>query len=138
MFGSRGESRRIDKGVALGRPIYSALGLESDFDAAVKSIRHCLLIRNQYSHHTFWDDNTGKLAIGNLENIARLPEKQSDLLNLIPNHVTVDLLQEQGAYFRFADGLLIWVNFEGRFRRGMLNTNPVPKPSPIPKPMLHL
>ena len=138
MFGSRGESVRITKGAALGRPVYVTLALEADFDTAVDAMRHCLLIRNQYAHHTFWDDNTGTLAIGDLERVARLPDQQTDLRGVIPNYVTVALLQEQEAYFRFADGLLGWVNFEGRFKRGLLNNNMVPKPSPRPKPALHL
>jgi hypothetical protein len=47
-------------------------------------------------------------------------------------------LQEQDAYFRFADGLLGWVNFEGRLKRGLLNTNMVPRLPPRTKPALHL
>jgi hypothetical protein len=138
MFGSRGESKRITQGAALGRPVYITLGLDVDFDTAVDAMRHCLLIRNQYAHHTFWDDNTGTLAIGDLERVARLPARQTDLGGVIPNYVSVALLQEQDAYFRFADGLLGWVNFEGRFKRGLLNKNPVIKPSPRAKPALHL
>jgi hypothetical protein len=138
LFGSRGETKRITQGAALGRPVYVALGLEVEFDAAVDAMRHCLLIRNQYAHHNFWDDNTGTLAIGDLEKVARLPTHQADLRAVIPNHVSIALLQEQDAYFRFADGMLGWVNFEGRFKRGLLNNNMVARPSPRPKPALHL
>lgn len=138
MFGSRGETKRITQGAALGRPVYVILGLEVDFDTAVAAMRHCLLIRNQYAHHTFWDDNTGTLAIGDLERVARLPTAQNDLRGVIPNYVSIALLQEQDAFFRFVDGLFAWVNFEGRFKRGMLNNNPVAKPPSRPNPALHL
>jgi hypothetical protein len=137
MYGSRGESTRITKGAALGGPIYVSLGLGSDFDTAVDAMRHCLRIRNQYAHHTFWDDLTGALAIGDLERIARLPEKQTDLRGVIPNHVTIALLQQQYDFFQYTDGLLGWINFEGRSIRGLLNNNTTRKPSLIPKPALH-
>ena len=139
MFVPRGESKRITKAAALGRAIYVTLGLEADFDAAVEAMRYCLRIRNQYAHHNFWDDNTGKLAIGDLEAVARQPDHQPDLVSVIPNHVDVCLLQEQEAYFRYADQLLAWVNFEGRFKSGKLNSNPVPKPMPpLQKPAFNL
>lgn len=137
MFAKRGESMRITNGAKLGRPVYAALGFEADFDVAIDAMRHCLLIRNQYAHHNFWDDLTGALAIGDLEKVARSSDHQADLRSVIPNHVTVALLQEQDGYFRFVDGLLAWVNFEGRFKRKLVNIQ-VAKPPPRPKPALHL
>ena len=100
-------------------------------------MRHCLTIRNQYAHHNFWDDYTG-LAIGSLEDAAKLPGKIADFSAVKVNHIDVALLDEQERYFHFADGLLAWVNFEGRFKRGLLNSNPVTKPSPRAKPALHI
>jgi hypothetical protein len=138
MFASRGETKRINSGAALGRPAYVTLNLEPEFHEAISAVRHCLLIRNQYAHHTFWDDNTGTLAIGDLEKVARDPVHQADLGGVTPNHVSIALLREQDAYFRYADEVLRWVNFEGRFRRGLLNTNPVIRPLSRPKPALHL
>jgi hypothetical protein len=137
MFGSRGESNRITRGAALGGPTYVGLGLGADFETAVDAMRHCLRIRNQYAHHTFWDDLTGALAIGNLERVARLPGKQTDLRGVIPNHVTVTLLQQQYDFFQYTDSLLIWINFEGRLRRGLLNNMITRKPAIIQKPALH-
>lgn len=138
LFGSRGETKRINTAVALARPAYAALNLELDFDAAIDAMRHCLQIRNQYAHHVFWDDNTGTLAIGDLEKVARDPVPQTDLRGVNPNHVSVALLLEQVAYFRLADGMLVWVNFESRFKRGLLNSNPAGKPPSRMKPPLHL
>ena len=59
MYGTRGETRRINEGVRPGRAPYQAVGLAPDFDEAVTAIRHCLRVRNQYAHHTFWDDYSG-------------------------------------------------------------------------------
>jgi len=138
MFVPRGETKRIIQGAALGRPVYAALGLETDFDAAINAMRHCLLIRNQYAHHNFWDDNTGKLAIGDLESVARQPIHQTDLRSVVPYHVDVALLREQEGYYSYTDGMLSWVNFEGRFKRGLLNNNPTQRPATPTKPALHL
>jgi len=137
MFGARGETRRINTAVKLGRPSYVALGLEADFDGAVDAMRHCLSIRNQYAHHTFWNDNTGKLAIGALEDVARQPGPFRDLADVQVEHVDCPLLQEQERYFRFTDALLAWVNYEGRRLTGKVNVTP-PKPAPMSPPKLHL
>jgi hypothetical protein len=138
MFRTRGESARITHGADLGRPPYAVMGLDTVFDVAVNAMRHCLAIRNQYAHHNFWDDNTGQLAIGDLEAVARLPGPFTDLDGVTPLHVDAALLQEQEAYFRYTDALLGWVNFEGRFKRGMMPNNPVPKPVHRTKAALYL
>src|ERR1700722_9819968 len=62
MFKQQGETRRINKGEALGLARYKALGLDSDFKAAVEAMRHCLKIRNRYAHWIWWDDNSGHLG----------------------------------------------------------------------------
>jgi hypothetical protein len=138
MFGTRGETRRINEGVKLGRPVYQALALETEFDDAVTATRQCLRIRNQYAHHTFWDDNSGQLAIGALEEVAKQPTPVRDLHSVKVEHVDVPLLQSQERYFAYADGLLAWVNFEGRARAANVRSNPVPMPVRVVTPRLHL
>jgi hypothetical protein len=137
MFGARGETLSINTAVKLGRPSYVALGLGADFDAAIDAMRHCLSIRNQYAHHTFWDDYSGQLAIGALEMVAKQPGPFADLGSVQVEHVDCPLLQEQERYFRFTDGLLAWVNYEGRRLTGNVNATP-PKPAAMPRPRLHL
>ena len=138
MFGRRGETRRINKGAELGEPAYLALNLKDDFSAAILAMRYCLKIRNQYAHHTFWNDNSGQLAIGALEEIAKLPTRITDLREVQVQHVDVSLLQAQEHYFRYTDKQLAWVNYEGRFRNGFLTNNPCPKPTAPAQPALHL
>jgi hypothetical protein len=73
MFAKRGETARVIAAQAIGRPAYQALGLVEDFDLAITTIRHAMKIRHQYAHWTWWDDNSGQLAIANLEDLAKNP-----------------------------------------------------------------
>src|SRR5262249_34360443 len=63
MFRIRGETARINIGDALGHQFYDKLGLGADFEMAVRAMRYCLKIRNQYAHCN-WDDDrlSGRLA----------------------------------------------------------------------------
>jgi hypothetical protein len=71
MFRARGESARVDIADAFGRHFYDALGLGTEFAMGIAATRHCLKIRNQYSHCAWWDDRSGNLAFANLEDIAK-------------------------------------------------------------------
>jgi hypothetical protein len=138
MFKVRGESRRIDEGVRLGRRAYTTLGLGEDFERAITAMRHCLLIRNQYSHWIWWNDNSGKMAFANLEDVARRKSKVHDLHSLKRHHVDAALLRSQEAYFSYTDQCLAWVNYEGRYLRGTIAHRVVTKPRRLKKPDLRL
>src|SRR6516162_3349233 len=69
MFRGRGETARIDIADALGRHFYDDRGLATEFGMAVGAVRYCLKIRNQYAHCVWYDDNSGKLAFVNVEEI---------------------------------------------------------------------
>jgi hypothetical protein len=141
MFGIRSESRRITAAEKLGLPAYQRLKLATDFEKALRVMRYCLKIRNQYAHWVWWDDNTGKLAFANVEDLTRYKRKIKDLGNLKAHHVDAALLQAQEAYFVYADELLLWVNYEGRFKEGKLGNakqNPLTKPKGIRLPRLRL
>ncbi|WP_253708570.1 hypothetical protein [Bradyrhizobium sp. WD16] len=83
MFGVRGETKRINAAQNLGHPAYQKLGLEADFDLAITAIRRALQIRNQYAHWTWWDDSSGRLAIANLEELAKDSNTISDFDRLL-------------------------------------------------------
>ncbi len=118
MFRTRGESQRIDVADAFGRQHYHDLDLGTQFEMAVGAVRYCLRIRNQYAHCHWWDDNSGRLAFANLEEVAKKNALLTDLAGLTTYHVDVPHLQAQLAYFDYADSLLLWANFEGRARAG--------------------
>jgi hypothetical protein len=137
MFKDRGEARRIKEAEQLGKAAISRFGLSGDFDNAIDAMRYCLLIRNQYSHHIFWHDHSGQLAIANLEDIAKT-NTVTGLESLASHHVSTALLQKQEQYFKYADVLLGWINFECRLKRSEIAVNPIPKPNSLVKPVLHL
>jgi hypothetical protein len=138
MFKVRGESRRTEEGVKVGQRPYNALGLGTDFQRAIAAMRHCLLIRNQYSHWVWWNDYSGKIAFANLEDVALRKSKVKDLRSLKPHHVDATLLSSQEAYLAYTDQCLTWVNYEGRRLAGKLAYNPVTQPKPLNKPNLRL
>ena len=114
MFRTRGETQRIKVADAFGRQYYDGLGIGTQFGMAIGTVRYCLKIRNQYAHCQWWDDNSGRLAFANLEEVAKLNTLVENLLELKPNHVDVPLLKKQLAYYEYAEELLTWVNLEGQ------------------------
>lgn len=139
MFGARGETKRISRAEKLGRPPYAAQGLEGDFDAAIDAMRHCLMMRNQYAHYHFYDDLSGKLALVNLEEQAKLPHRVADLKSLTTFYVDVPILRAQEEYWHLTDRLIIWLNYERRLLAKELNVRPAGgKPTLTAKPALHL
>jgi len=139
MFGRRGETRRIDKAAKLGHRPYEAEGLKEEFEAAIDAIRHCLKMRNQYAHHHFYDNNSGKLALVNLEENAKSSHRVTDLKNLTTLYVDVPTLRAQEEYWHLTDRLIIWLNYERRFRISEIKQILAwGKPTLPPKPVLHL
>jgi hypothetical protein len=141
MFGQRGESKRITAAEKLGVPEYQRLKLATDFEKVLRVVRYCLKIRNQYAHWIWWDDYSGKLAFANIEDLTKYKRKINDLGKLKAHHVDAPLLAQQEAYYVYADELLAWINYEGRFKDGKLGNarqNPLQKPKPIRRPKLRL
>ena len=138
MFRARGEARRINVAETLAHAAYTALGLGADFQVGLAAIRHALRIRNQYAHWTWWDDNSGQLAIANLEDLANEPQPVNDFANLRAYHVSAALLDEQKAFFAYVDRCLMWVNYEGQFLSKKIRTRGFPKPAVVAEPALFL
>ena len=142
MFGIRSESQRINAAEQLGLPEYQRLNLAAEFREALTVMRHCLKIRNQYAHWVWWDDYSGELAFANVEDLAKHKGKVTDFGNLNPHHVDAALLKAQEAYFVYADDLLLWVNYDGRFKDDKLGNarqNPMGlKPASVKQPSLYV
>jgi|SRR6516165_7517071 hypothetical protein len=136
MFGRRGESKRLDAAKLLGRPAYEGLHLASLFDQAITDARYCLKIRNQYAHHNFYDDNTGKLALVNLEELGKETAPVPNLLALTANHINVTLLEDQERYFLGVRATIGYINYEGRVRAKKISVNPFSLHAPLPRPKL--
>lgn len=138
MFGLRSESKRIKAAETLGIQAYRKHRLVGHFRKALEAMRHCLLIRNQYAHHVWWDDNTGKLAFANLEELAHKQPHVivKDLTDLTAFHVDQELLEAQETYFVYVDEYPAWVNYEGRARTKAISHNMLDLPKNPPKPLL--
>jgi hypothetical protein len=138
MFRARGETQRIDIADALGRQLYHLAGLGTDFDMAVSAVRYCLRIRNQYSHCNWYDDRSGRLAFVNVEEIVKSNQLITGFDNLTRHYIDVPTLEAQERYFSYADALLTYANYEGRFRAGKLPKQIFDKPTQSTQPPLHL
>jgi hypothetical protein len=137
MFGKRGETQRINIADRLGKPAYDSLGLGSRFSSAIDDMKCCLGIRNCYAHSLWHDDNTGYLAFVNIEELARAPTVITNLLGLTIRNLDTSVLTEQEEYLDYVDRSIIFLNYEGRYLKGDLPSNPVPAPAPRARPPLH-
>jgi len=138
MFKARGETRRIDMADIFGRQNYHKIGLGTQFEMAISSVRYCLKIRNQYAHCIWWDDYSGNLAFAYLEEIADKNSIVKDLKDLTIHHIDVHTLVQQEQYFEYTDSLLAWVNFEGRRVAGKPSTPQQPAPRQLERPPLYM
>jgi len=137
MFRVRGEEQRLRLADALGRPKYHKVKLGTQFEMAVGAVKHCLTIRNQYAHCQWFGEDNGRLAFVNLEELAAVHVRIKGLVSLTKHYVDLPLLNEQLAYFVYAQDSLNWVHFEGRVKARRLRTNPFKKPRHLKPPAVH-
>jgi hypothetical protein len=138
MFRDYGETRRLNVADSFGRQYFNAYQLGTEFAMAMGAARHCLKIRNQFAHCSLYDDNSGKLALVNLEELAKQNVLVTDLKSLTIHHVDVPLLQEMEQYFVYTDSFLLWLNCECRYRAGKIRHQIRSRPKQISQPPLHL
>ena len=134
MFRVRGETSRIDIADAMGQKVYACLGLASSFHDAINAMRFCLRLRNRYAHSHFYDDNSGKLAMVSLEEIAKKRAVIKDLRGLTTKYLTTGILHSQEAYFVYTRACIEFVNYEGRYLRKTLTTRLFEAPQRIETP----
>ena len=139
MFKTRGEKRRIDTAAKLGRAAFAEYGLENDFDTAIKAMHHYREIRNQYAHRTIYDDGTNRLALVDIEALARSPKIVQGLGNVTRDYVDVPTLKAQEVYAATTGRLIIWLNYERRTLCGEFKGQlAFGKPLLPSKPPLHI
>jgi hypothetical protein len=134
MFRVRGETSRIDLAEAMGQKIYASLGLGPPFHDAIDAMRFCVRLRNRYAHSHFYDDNSGKLAMVSLEEIAKKRAVIKDLRGLTTKYLTTEILRDQEAYFAYTRACIEFVNYEGRFLRNILKDRLFDAPQRIETP----
>jgi hypothetical protein len=136
MFKPRSETKRIAVADKLGREPYTMLGPRDEFDQVIATMGRCAEIRNQYAHRNFYDDDTERLALVNLEELAKKDELIENLSSLTTVHVTAELVEEQERYFLYVRAAIGYLTDEARFRSNTLRCNPFGPEPPLAKPRL--
>jgi hypothetical protein len=120
LYQLRVTSARIDCARTLMAPFLNALNLGDKLAVAMRAVRHCQCIRNQYAHCNWDDDPHGSgLYFTDPQDSARRDSWFDDW-----KHIDVALLQKQEAYFANMKSQLFYLEFERSFRLGLLSKNP--------------
>lgn len=138
MFRPRGETQRIDIADAIGRGSYRDLGFENLFSEAIADMRYCLKIRNQFAHCHWHDDMTGRLCFIDMQEIAIPHAVITNLLSLTFHYVTTPMLEEQEAYFVYVADCLLFLNYDGRRKRGQFPSHALSLPKKMQRPPLYI
>ena len=133
----RGASKRIELAEIMGKLDFTNLDLGDDFQLAINGLKHCVKIRNQYAHSTFWNDYSGKVAFSNIEALAKSREVIADLRGINIKHLDISILRQQIQYYDFVSDLLVWILNEANSKRGLPHHPGVLKPSFVVEPALY-
>ncbi len=138
MYRTRGETQRIDIADALGRLRFHEIDLGTDFEMAIGAIRHCLRIRNQFSHCAWYGDASGKISFTDIEAMARRHDEFRNFEALVIRRADLALLQSQEGYFGYVDTLLTWLRHEAEIHHGVAQANPFQRPKEPKQPDLYI
>jgi hypothetical protein len=99
-----------------------------------------ILSQNQkpIAHCIWYNDNSGKIAFTNIEDIAHEHKLITDLRSLPISHVDLPLPELQEEYFSYTSSVLAWVNYERRSRAGKPSIPPRPALLQVKQPLLRL
>jgi hypothetical protein len=95
LYQLRATSSRIDTADGLMRPFYEKHGLVEDYDTAIKMLRYCLLIRNQYAHCNWADHHEAGLFFADLQTSAKNANFDHSY-----KHVNTTILKDQLEFFQ--------------------------------------
>ncbi len=138
LYRLRGETSRIDAADAFARQLFDVAGIGTEFSMCVGYVRRCMSIRNQYAHCHWWSMDMKSLGFANMEEVAILNTRITDLRGLTYHALTLDLLKLQEEFFRATELWALYLNYEIRLRTGKVNLNPYPKPKPLKMPELYI
>ncbi len=135
MFRIRSESQRINIADALLDPAFEKFGLSPDYDETLRSVRHCLRIRNQYAH-CHWRSKDGQLSFCNLEEFAK--KSQSTLLHF--RRLDLLLLNEQQRFFEYTRNWLYFLlkKIQAAKKGSSLIPGLPERPPKLPQPSLYI
>jgi hypothetical protein len=128
----RATSSRIDVADGLMRLAYEEHGLEDEYDEAIKMLRHCLSIRNQFAHCNWADHEYAGLFFADLQSSAK-----NNNFDHSYRHVDPPLLNSQFDFFKVTLEWLRFIDHELAVKQGKLLSHVWPKPPSSTLPPLH-
>jgi hypothetical protein len=139
VYGNRGQKPRVKVANELGAAGYVSVGLQAEFHEAIEDVLHCLCIRNKFAHCIWHDDNSGKLAFADMEEIAAPTGPAPDPKNLAHYYLDTTVLGEQEAFFIYVKCNLNYLNYYRRQKLGEINRSAILRRCvKVPRPRLHL
>lgn len=142
MYCSKGEDGRPKLADVLCRSSFAQRGLGDAFSETLDGVRHCKKIRNQYAHSNW---TTAKAAVGEIhewsEGGLRLVLLEESARKAGPmifelRTITLELLNEQDAYFRNVRDWLIYLRIA--YSAGGISSGRGLKPKRPEKPARYL
>jgi hypothetical protein len=131
LYRLRATSQRIDLADELMKWVFADNGLAEDYDGLIRMVRHCLKIRNQYSHCNWGDHATAGLFFADVQESAEHPDFEHYW-----KHVDPPLLQNQLDYLGVTMDMLELTQ-ELAVRQGLLRSHVWPRPTVPAPPPLH-
>lgn len=135
LYRIRATSSRIETADALMRPLYSEAGLEAGHSDALRRVRHCLRIRNQFAHCN-WADDSESVEAG-LFFVDLTVSAETPNFEHAWKHTDAALLQSHEAYFDAALEALRFMDHEMAVFQKKLESHYWPKPLMLTPPPLH-
>jgi hypothetical protein len=137
LFRTRGETQRLDIGDALGRQLFHAIKLGTEFEMAIGSLRHALKIRNQYAH-SHWHITEKELGFVDLEEVAKQNKPADGESPFTYRKLSPKLIVRQESFFDYTDMLILWLEHEAKVRREKSPKNQYEKPKQEEPPPLYM
>jgi hypothetical protein len=132
LYRLRATSSRIDVADGLMRLAYIEHGLIDRYDEALKMLKHCLTIRNQFAHCNWADHDYAGLFFADLQSSAKNKEFSHSY-----RHVDPPLLNSQFDFFKLTLQWLRFLDHEMAVKQGRLSAHVWPEPPSSTLPPLH-
>lgn len=135
MFRVRGEEQRIQTADALMRPAFESAGLQEPYCEMIADLGWCKRTGNRYAHCHWYDTTADGLCFIDLEAWA----KENVPLELKKFRLSVPLLEEQEAYFRYVQRCIWHLTNEQEKLRGRKKLHDLwQRPERLPRPARHV
>lgn len=133
-FRIKGEDSRIQITSAIMRPKFDSVGMKDVYNETLGAMRWCKGTRNQYAHcHWAYDIEDGLY----FTDFDKAVKTETGDIMLHVEHLDLEILKQQEAYFRYTLDLLRYLEPEYRKRVGELPSHRYEAPSVKTQPPRH-